>query len=500
MRSPTLGRRVTTVVAAMIALTAATVAANTPPATATATPVGPSLPLSQTTTWITDAQGRVVVLHGFNQVFKVAPYEPSADGFGADDAAFLEANGFDAVRVGVIWSAVEPKPGVYDDAYLTSIASTVSTLRAHGIVSLLDFHQDLYNEEFQGEGAPAWATQDGGLPNPPLGFPGNYFANPAEHSAWEAFWRNAPAADGVGLQDHYARAWAHVAAKFRGNTSVFGYEVMNEPWPGSLWEQCLVPIVGCPLFDATLTSFYTRVITAVRATDPVKTIWFEPNVLFNEGINTNIPALGDAHTGFAFHDYCGVEAEAQNNTTCPQEDSITFGNGTNYSRQHAIPQLVTEYGATNDLANLQSVMSLADQNKVGWLEWAYTGGDITSSAPDAQALVLDPSKPPTGSNVLTAKLKVLAEAYPKVIAGTPTSWSFTNGVFSLSYSTARAKGTGTFPAGAETDIAVPAVQFPHGYTVTITGATVASSPGATTLRVLAKTGAKTATVTVIPKP
>ena len=90
---------------------------------------------------------------------------------------------------------------------------------------MLDFHQDLFNEKFQGEGAPAWAVQDNGLPNPPLGFPGNYFANPAENASWDAFWNNAPASDGIGLQDHYARAWARVAARFHNSPSVLGYEV-----------------------------------------------------------------------------------------------------------------------------------------------------------------------------------------------------------------------------------------------------------------------------------
>src|SRR4051794_31280344 len=64
-------------------------------------------PLGQSGRWITDASGRVVVLHGLNQVYKIAPYEPSAAGFGADDAAFLAANGFNAMRIGVIWAAVE---------------------------------------------------------------------------------------------------------------------------------------------------------------------------------------------------------------------------------------------------------------------------------------------------------------------------------------------------------------------------------------------------------
>src|SRR4051794_29051827 len=154
MRSRT-HRRVRTLVAA----TSAAVVAGTLALVATAHAAGPvtATPVTNTNVWLTDAQGRAVILHGLNQVMKVAPYEPSQDGFGDDDAAFLQANGFNAMRVGVIWAAVEPQPGVFNSAYLDSIAQTVQTLGAHGIVSLLDFHQDLYNEEFQGEGAPAWA-------------------------------------------------------------------------------------------------------------------------------------------------------------------------------------------------------------------------------------------------------------------------------------------------------------------------------------------------------
>src|SRR5689334_24422249 len=105
----------------------------------------PSSPLGHTGRWITDANGRVVILHGLNMVSKLPPYAPDATGFGDDDAAFLAAHGFNTVRVGIIYKAVEPTPGVYDDAYLQRIQSTVTTLAKHGIFSLLDFHQDLYN-------------------------------------------------------------------------------------------------------------------------------------------------------------------------------------------------------------------------------------------------------------------------------------------------------------------------------------------------------------------
>jgi endoglycosylceramidase len=161
-----------------------------------------------------------------------------------------------------------------------------------------------------------------------------------------------------------------------------------------------------------------------------------------------------------------------------------------------MPPLLTEFGATNDLPNIAEMVGLADKYRLGWLEWAYTGHDKTSSSPDGQALVLDPSKPPTGANVLTDKLKTLAEPYPQAVAGTPASWSFTKGTFRLTYSTARADGAGRFPTGSETDIAVPAIQFPAGYRVHVTGARVVSGPNAAVLRLRSSARATSVTVSV----
>ena len=81
-------------------------------------------------------------------------------------------------------------------------------LRAHGIDTLLDFHQDQHNEQFQGEGFPNWAVQTGGLSNPQDGFPGNYFGDPALGHAFSAFFANASGPGEVGLEDRYASAWS----------------------------------------------------------------------------------------------------------------------------------------------------------------------------------------------------------------------------------------------------------------------------------------------------
>jgi endoglycosylceramidase len=453
-----------------------------------------ALPLGHAGRWVTDAQGRVVIVHGLNQVYKIPPYEPSADGFGANDSAFLAANGFNVVRVGVIWAGVEPEPGVFNNAYLASIAATVRTLAAHGIVSLLDFHQDLYNEVYQGEGAPSWAVQSGGLPNPKLGFPGNYLANPALEYNLDQFWDNAPGPDGIGLQDWFAGAWAHTASYFNGNPDVLGYELYNEPFPGTLWETCAVPAVGCPLFDAKLTAFYDRVAAAIRQVDPQTMVWYEPNVIFNDGVPTRLGSLPDANVGFAFHDY------PLSTNLGGAEDPLVFANAAAYAGPRQLPVIMTEFGATEDLGLLESEAARADNAMIGWIEWAYTGNDITSSSPEGQALVYNPELPPTGTNVDTAKLVALARPYPELTSGVPIDWSFdpTTKVFGFAYSTARAAGGSPFAGGSVTSIAAPRVQYRTGYHPTVVGGQVVSAPDAALLEVASCPGAATISVTIDP--
>src|SRR5437660_1193878 len=71
---------------------------------------------------IEDPGDRVIVLHGFNMVWKTAPYYPpsniypapfgvpqSKSYFDERDAQLLEEHGFNVVRLGLIWKGLEPK-------------------------------------------------------------------------------------------------------------------------------------------------------------------------------------------------------------------------------------------------------------------------------------------------------------------------------------------------------------------------------------------------------
>jgi endoglycosylceramidase len=459
----------------------------------------PAAPIGHAGRWITDGTGKVVLVSGVNMVNKLTPYTPAADGFGSADAAFLADNGLDAVRVGVLWEALEPEPGVFNDSYLASIESTVDMLGSYGIVSLLDFHQDMYNEEFQGEGEPAWAIDDDDLPAvPQLGFSANYFLMPALQAAYDNFWDNATV-DGEGLQDWYAGAVQHVAAYFNGNPDVLGYDLFNEPSPGSGILSCLTPAVGCPTLDAELTSFYTMVDKAVRQVNTSALLFGEPWLTFDTGIPSSLGSTGDAEQGFSFHDYCPFDAvSTELDFACPPDNDEVFSNADAVSANTGDALLLTEFGATNDASILGEVVADAEQAQVGWMMWAFCDcGDPTTSS-SSEGLVNNAAAAPTGSNVNTAMLDALAVPHPELVAGTPDSYGYdpSTSVFTLAYSTKHADGTGVFPGGSQTSIAVPAIQYPNGYEVSVSGGTVVSAGGV--LDVASCPGATTVTVTVQP--
>nr|MBA3327631.1 cellulase family glycosylhydrolase [Solirubrobacterales bacterium] len=482
-------------IALLVVLAAA--AAAVAPAPSFAAPAGA---LDHAGRWITDRDGRVVILHGMNMVYKRPPYHPQAVGFGDDDAAFLAREGYNTIRVGIVYAAVEPQPGAYDEAYLDRIRETVDTLGRHGIVSLLDFHQDLFNERFQGEGWPDWAVRDDGLPAvPKAGFPGNYLAMPALSRAFDHFWANDPGPGGVGLQDRYAAAWRHVATRFRDHPGVMGYDLMNEPWPGSAWPTCVNP-AGCPAFDATMRRFVDRTVAAIRQVDADTLVFYEPHVLFNNGVPTHLGDIGDAHAGFSFHDYCLTDPAGR--VGCDVFDDLVFENAERHAAQTGAALLVTEFGATDDPAVLGAVVRRADRFMVGWQEWHYCGcADPTTAGPgDRQAIVRDPARPPVGDNLKAAKLELLSRPYPQVVAGTPLRFGFDDATkrFALEHTTARAGRRGRFPAGAVTEISVPRRQYPRGYAVDVEGARVLSPARSGVLRLATREGAERVRVVVTP--
>jgi endoglycosylceramidase len=490
------GRLVGSILAVVVASTA-----SAAPVAASGAVAAPAGAIAHSGRWLVDAGGRVVVVHGVNVPSKALPAYPSALGFGDADASLLASIGMNAVRLTVERYAAEPSPGRFDDAYVSHIADTVATLARHGILTLIDFHQDEYGPVFHDNGFPDWMTITDGLPNLfEVGFPTQYLANPALERAFDHLWANDAGPDGRPLQADDAAILAHVAAGLKGAPGLLGYELINEPWPGSAYPTCLALKVGCPAFDrGPFSAYYARAVPAVRAADPTHLIWYEPLVTFNYGLPTYVTAPPDRGLGFAFHDYglCSATSDGglpvSAGSACAPEDAMVLSNAVDYSHANGTALLETEFGATSDTTTLRRELGQYDQSMIPWMFWSYTGY-VDPYASDGRLL------PPTDANVNHAMIDTLARPYPQLVAGTPGGWSFdpSTRVLSLRYSTARAAGGGSFPAGAETDVAVPSVQYPGGYGVAAVGARVVSQPGASLLRLAQCPGAGQVTATISP--
>ena len=173
---------------------------------------------------------------------------------------------------------------------------------------------------------------------------------------------------GVGLQDRYAAAWRHAAARFAKVEGVMGYDLMNEPFPGSLWREC--SITGCREFDQRfLAPFWAKVIGAIRQSDPRTLIFYEPNVIFDFDAATYIPRL-DPRLGFSFHPY------------------VQMAKGLGMAEQHAVTTgsalFATEWGATTDVSAIRNGADLMDGAMMSWLYWAWA--NKTPSPNDAGRL------------------------------------------------------------------------------------------------------------------
>ncbi|HET6830985.1 MAG TPA: cellulase family glycosylhydrolase [Solirubrobacterales bacterium] len=240
---------------------------------------------------IVDSRGREVLLRGVNvnalgEYWQGTAIDPTLP-LERRDPARIAAIGWNAVRLIVSWSRVEPRPGRYNERYLDRVAKWVRRFREEGLYTIVDFHQDAwgatlaarpgevcpsgYEPAFGWDGAPGWATLDEGEPRC---FLSSREVNPAVAAAWANFFADAPGPGGIGIQTRYTRMLAHVAERFAGKRAVAGIDVMNEPNAFGATE------------TAQLGTFYERSLAAIRRGERRgdgfrHLVLFEPSVLWS---------------------------------------------------------------------------------------------------------------------------------------------------------------------------------------------------------------------------
>ena len=488
--------------------------------------------------YLYDEAGRVVFFHGVNAVDKHPPYElfPAPGrpwNLSGADAALMARLGFNVVRLGMTWRGLEPgtspandpaicarghptDPHQFNQAtfnrYVQRLRQTVELLGRFHIYTILDMHQDVYNEAFDGEGAPSWAVCTDGVPS--VDPPGRWsleYATKAAGIAFRHFWANNVRGD---LQGEYDRVWGDVARSFRGNPWVLGYDPFNEPFSTSLIR------FGDEHFDAELECFYTGrahigtashggpplrcprgdpvagVVPTILANDPSHLIFDEPDNYASRGFPTFLGPMNLHNLVYNIHIYCSARSPVTGNPTnvalCLRQDAHSLRVRTEDRAEMASAAqpggpawLVTEFGATSSPALLASVTAKFDAAQLGWIYWAWKYyADPTGSA--AESLVM-------ADGHLRSTALVLSRTYPQAVAGVPVSFDFdpSSGVFHLVY-------VPSHRIHAPTVVFVPAIHYPHGYCARSSGARVRLPAGSDLLEVHNDRGGHRVSVVVTP--
>ena len=207
-----------------------------------------------------DEMNRARVFHGLNVVYKRPPYHPKVHGpfdplysLTASDMKNIANWGFNLVRLGVPWVAVEPTKGAFNNTYLAIMRKIVDDLYANGIYTVVDFHQDAFSRLTCGEGFPKWVVRDLLKPDDNCGwsFGCDRFASydyvvdsegypldseclkrpftdynkaPEVQHAWGNLYANRNNA-----QERMGQYWKRVSETFKTSNGVLGYDIINEP-------------------------------------------------------------------------------------------------------------------------------------------------------------------------------------------------------------------------------------------------------------------------------
>ncbi len=256
---------------------------------------------------IVDARGRQVTLRGQNvnslgDYYQADPKLPPVLPVTAKDWARMQSHGFNVVRLLVSWSRLEPKRGTINRAYLRRIHRAIDAARARGIYTVIDLHQDAWGKYIASppdvvcpagkepaigwDGAPKWATITDGAETCRGG---SREDSAAVQAAFDNFY-----ADRDGIQTALVNTWGRVAREFAGDPAVAGYDLFNEPNPGTL-------------ADATerLATYYSSAIDAIRGAERARKarpamIFFETTVY---GVAVEPGFTTDTNLVFEGHNY-----------------------------------------------------------------------------------------------------------------------------------------------------------------------------------------------------
>lgn len=405
---------------------------------------------------IQDQYGRNLILHGLNTSSSAKSDSQRLPWIVESDVE-REATefGFNFVRFLIFWDRIEPEINVINYDYLNKVEERVNWYTSRGMYVMLDMHQDIYSSVFGGDGAPEWAVHtNGNVINTDNSGPWwMKYIDPAVSTAFLNFWEYTAYKD---LQDNYILCWKKVAERFKNNSYVIGYDLMNEPFGGDL-----INTVSGQFEKTYLADFYRRLIPAIRNIDNNKYIFFEPkSVGVTFGWASGIPKINDSRKGdkklvYSPHLYPFGLHEGQNYTALDKINIEQWKSERSKDLQlQGTPMLVGEFGLSPDNDGydryLTDVLKIFDDFRSNWSYWSNDQGGWS---------------PLNGDRSETPILQHLIRPYPRAVAGK---------IIAYNYNTDSKKFWVKFKSNSDiklpTELFIPNRHYPNGWELHVSGA------------------------------
>lgn len=385
---------------------------------------------------IADGRGNQVLLRGVNvnqlvDFYQHRPDVPKVRPLDDADFAQMASYGFNVVRLGLSWSALEPVQGELDAEYLARIREAVDDAAAHGIYTVLDLHQDGWwkgptaegtacrpgTDPMWGfDGAPEWATITDGAPR--CQFTGRDIS-PAGDRAFQHFYFNTD-----GVRDALARTWGELAGEFADEPMVAGFDLFNEPGFGETAPATTSHLLG---------AFYDDAIARIREAGAPQIVFIEPSILWS-GLGFDVgPQPGftdDANIAWSPHLYA-ESITMDRDLGIPAIVSIErqFQLAERAAAEYGVPLWSGEYGYWGDADDVRARMSryavAEDERMLGsayWV-WKQACGDPQNGIQDIGdgLMIQDCTVGAPGDDIdggtKADVLAILARAYPQRAPG-----------------------------------------------------------------------------------
>jgi hypothetical protein len=234
-----------------------------------------------------------------------------------EDIHQIKQAGFDSIRIPIHW-----KLFTSDDAEgFLLLDRLIGWCHEEGILAVIDLHA-----------APGGQTG----------------ANIDDSNGWPWLWSDASA------QQQIVDIWKRIAHRYRNETAILGYDLLNEPLPS--YPQMRQ-------FDAKLEPLYRRITAAIRTEDKHHAVILEAAKWDTDFSDYTGPF--DSNTIYEFHTYWAPPVQA------------TIQKYLDFRQKYNVPLWLGESGENKDEWVAQFAR-LLEADDIGWAFWPYKKMDATS--------------------------------------------------------------------------------------------------------------------------